>query len=260
LRTRVLSACVLIPIVGALVYLGGWWLFGGMALVTVLCILEACRMLVLVGHRPTFGIMAILAGALLLSAQSPQWHATAFIITVGLLASISWQLLQKGRATPTADWAVTFGFGLYLGWLAGHFISIRALPDGMRWLAVALLITWVADTGAYCAGTLLGKNKLVPRLSPKKTWEGVIGGWIAAEIAGVAFASWLGLTTPEGIVMGLIASLVAPFGDLAISMIKRNAGVKDTGGLIPGHGGMLDRVDSLLFVVPLFYYFATWVR
>jgi phosphatidate cytidylyltransferase len=125
----------------------------------------------------------------------------------------------------------------------------------MWWLLMAILITWSNDTLAYFTGVTIGKHKLWPRLSPKKSWEGTVGGFLGAALAGglVAMLSPLSIGFGLGALIGLIGGILALFGDLSISMVKRQVGVKDSGHLIPGHGGMLDRLDSVLFVVPFVY-------
>ncbi len=134
-------------------------------------------------------------------------------------------------------------------------VLLRFLPNGFWYVLFGFLVTWAADSAAYFVGVSLGKHKLWPRLSPKKTWEGTIGGFVAAAAAGAFLAGVLpvGISWLFGGVVGLIAGVLALFGDLSISMIKRQVGVKDTGTFFRGHGGMLDRLDSLLFTLPFIY-------
>ena len=131
------------------------------------------------------------------------------------------------------------------------------MPDGQWWLIFGFLVTWANDSVAYFVGTNLGRHKLWPRLSPKKTWEGTVGGWIGAAATGglLIWFTPLGDDVPVlfGVVVGLFCGVLGLFGDLSISMLKRQAGVKDSGVFFPGHGGMLDRLDSLLFVLPFVY-------
>ncbi len=125
------------------------------------------------------------------------------------------------------------------------------------WLAIALLGTWICDTGAYFVGRAWGKHRFFPQISPKKTLEGAIGGFVTGVIA-VALLGYglVRLNIAVGLILGVLIVLAATFGDLAESVIKRQVGVKDSGQIIPGHGGMLDRLDSLMFVTPLVYCFA----
>jgi phosphatidate cytidylyltransferase len=139
--------------------------------------------------------------------------------------------------------------------MMAQVLALRLSPEGLWWLLFGLLITWTNDTAAYFVGVTIGRHKLWPRLSPKKTWEGTIGGWVAATLLGGMLALWLPLSKSlvYGAGLGALCGVLALFGDLAISMVKRQVGVKDSGKLFPGHGGMLDRIDSVLFVLPFLY-------
>ena len=263
LRTRVLSAFVLIPIVGWSVWRGDWWLFACVLLATGLAGHEFGQLMRRADFAPSTIFILATVVICLLDAQLPTLDLALPGLTWILILSISWQLFQAQRPAPTADWAVTIAGGLYLGWLAAHMIRLRMMPDGLDWGILALLVTWGNDTAAYLVGNAWGRHKLWPRLSPRKTWEGVLGGTVGSLLtgAGVGFLAmhWLGVIGPvHGLMVGLLASVVGPFGDLAISMMKRHAQVKDSSHIIPGHGGFLDRTDSLLFVVVAAYYYATW--
>ena len=145
---------------------------------------------------------------------------------------------------------------LYIGLTLSYLVMTRLLPEG-EWLIIfLLLVTWAGDTGAYYVGTLCGQRPLAPRISPKKTTEGLIGGLAFATVA-----AWFlpALSSLDCMMLALLLTGAGLWGDLAESAIKRSAGVKDSGGLLPGHGGMLDRIDSLLFTAPAFYYYVTWL-
>ena len=151
---------------------------------------------------------------------------------------------------------------LYVGFPLSTVVLTRALPSG-EWLVLFLaVVTWASDTGAYYAGTLWGKHPLLPSISPKKTVEGVLGGLVltigVALVAQQWFASQLSLA--DAVILGVLLTTAGLLGDLFESMIKRRTGVKDSGGILPGHGGMLDRLDSLLFTAPTFYYYVAYVR
>ena len=130
---------------------------------------------------------------------------------------------------------------------------------GAEYVLFVLSIVWAADVGAYFVGRRIGRTRLAPRVSPGKTWEGVIGGMIAASIAALLGSSWLGQPPATLLPLALSIAAISIVGDLTVSMFKRNAGLKDSGNLFPGHGGVLDRIDSVTAAVPLFALYATWV-
>lgn len=156
---------------------------------------------------------------------------------------------------------LVFG-ALYVGFLGGHLILLRALPDGALWLIIASAITASSDTGAYFVGRAVGKRKLCPNISPNKTKEGALGGVLAGCIAALGFSLLLmpSVNLLFILVSAIFLSIVGILGDLTESIIKRGTGKKDSGKWLGGHGGILDRVDSLLFVGPVFYYLlAFWI-
>jgi phosphatidate cytidylyltransferase len=157
------------------------------------------------------------------------------------------------------DGAMTLFGVLYLGLTLGMLSMTRLLPQGEWLIFFLLLVTWASDTGAYYVGTLYGRHRLAPTISPKKTVEGLVGGLIAAIIAGY-IARWWFLPELSGLdclVLATLLTIAGLWGDLAESAMKRTVGMKDSGGILPGHGGMLDRLDSLLFATPVFYYYIT---
>jgi phosphatidate cytidylyltransferase len=150
---------------------------------------------------------------------------------------------------------------LYIGLTLSYLVLVRLLPQGESFVFFLLLVTWAADTGAYYVGTLYGQRRLAPRISPKKTVEGLAGGLAGATIVAYA-ARWTfvpDFSLADTLVLAVLLTVAGLWGDLVESAIKRSAGVKDSGGLLPGHGGMLDRLDSLLFTAPAFYYYVTFM-
>ena len=261
LRARVLSAIFLAPVVFLLVYLGDIpWLIA-----VLLVSIQAWREMAQLLQRNHFTVDRTLGLFFVVGAVAEAYLHTTGLLSVDLLRpllaglilfSLIWALYNKG-AHPTADWGVTVASALYLGFLMGHFIVLRERSDGLRWVTVAIALPWVADATAYFVGSTLGKHKLWPRISPKKTWEGLIGGSAAAIIAAPLLGIWLLDLNPWlGLLLGVLVAIVDPFGDFAVSLFKRMAQIKDSSQLIPGHGGVLDRLDSLLFIFPLVTYFA----
>ncbi|MGD9101320.1 MAG: phosphatidate cytidylyltransferase [Anaerolineae bacterium] len=267
LLVRSLSAAVLIPLALGAIYVGGNLLFTLMALMLGLASFEFVRLMEREGNHPslllTWGFVSV--GLFVARDPSGTWLRPAL---AGLLGgALVWQVFQSPRyqgeqvqrPAPTADWALTVTGGLYVGWMGGHVIALREGPDGFQWLLLPLLITWAADSGAYFVGSTWGRRKLAPYLSPGKTWEGTVGGWLTGIVAGGLVAGLLGLGVVHGLVLGVFIGVASPLGDLGISMIKRQVGVKDTSDLIPGHGGMLDRIDSILFTIVIGYYYVQWI-
>jgi len=184
------------------------------------------------------------------------WTMTTLALPITLL-------LARGSFERRLKDTALIAFGvLYIGFTLSTVASTRLLAGGERLVLFLALVTWAADTGAYYAGTLWGKHPLAPSISPKKTIEGVGGGvglaLLAALVAQIFFVPELSLT--DMVILGLLLTAAGLIGDLCESAIKRRSGVKDSGNILPGHGGMLDRLDSLLFTAPAFYYYVTYVR
>lgn len=186
-----------------------------------------------------------------------------------IIATASRQVFEKNQDSPVATVALTiFGF-LYVPFLFSYLLKIMfhlpaRLSDGI-WLAVYLVaVTKITDIGAYVIGSLCGRHKLIPRISPGKSWEGLAGGLVCATAASVGLAQVIPVTTPafhgaHPWILGLSIALLGVVGDLAESVIKRDARSKDSGGLIPGIGGLLDLIDSILFTAPFFYAYLIFV-
>lgn len=259
LRTRIITTLVLVPLAAGLVFAGGIWFWGGVTVVALLAGWEFSQMMRAGGYHPTAWLSLGLIFLLVLDGYRPEWQLLRVGLSLALLLSLSWQLFQSSRPTPTADWALTVTGGLYVGWSMAHLVALRQLPTGLAWVWLALLATWGADILAYFVGRAVGRHKLWPRHSPHKSWEGLAGsiggGWLGAFIASFFFPLSWAVAWP----IATLIPIVGLFGDLSISMIKRQVGVKDSSNLLPGHGGFLDRIDSLLFVNIVVYYYAWWV-
>ncbi len=257
LAKRVLSAVALIPIVALAVYIGGWGLLALIVVVGLLAGYEYLRLLRALQLTPPmfWGLLLILL--FIADAQWPQLGLAGWGLVLVILLSLTHEVFRCNAPGSLQRWGLTLAGGLYIGLFLGHALKLRALEQGLAWMVLALVGTWLCDTGAYFVGITWGRRRFFPLISPKKTWEGAIGGLISGVIAVILLGRWLlGLSVGWGALIGVALVLGATFGDLAESVIKRQAGVKDSGQLIPGHGGMLDRIDSLLFVFPIVYYLA----
>jgi len=260
LRQRVLVAIIVAPVTILAAWYGGVILTLGVIGVALLASWELCDLIEQAGFVPQRLLALFLAIVLPLAAHfQPQGLAADLTVTVAIFLSLLIQLWRGNRRGALASWALSLAGSLYVSWLLSHFILLRQLPLGDYWLLFALLVTWVCDSAAYTIGSAFGRRRLAPQISPKKSWEGAIAGIVAAGIVGLVATSWLAIPLFLGGLIGFVAGLGAVVGDLAESLIKRQAGVKDSGTLFPGHGGMLDRVDSLLFVVAMIFYCARWL-
>ncbi len=257
LKIRLITASLLIPLILGSVYFGGLVFFALVTLALLLAGDEFFKMAQNVGHRtmPTLGWVLIALFAW--NAFDPVDYFRPILAGVIILTLVL-GVFQHAEGW-LAGWAITLAGALYVGGLGAYFLLVRNLPNGMIWTAAALVTAWMTDTGAYLAGTRLGKHKFFPLISPKKTWEGAIGGWIAAPVALVALGWLFDLPLVHCALLGLLIGIAATFGDLAESLLKRQTGVKDSSNIVPGHGGMLDRLDSLLFTAVVTYYYLVWV-
>lgn len=253
LYQRILSAAVGIPVLLAAVWRGGWLLFAATVLIMLLSLYEFNRLFLLTETKTSFFIMA--AGMLILSAGA-LWGGAGFyglaVVPVVMIIFISGVLSYPG-VTP-AGVAVRLTGTLYIS-LFIYFYLIRTLDGGQLWILILLASIWAGDTLAYFTGKKLGKRKLAPELSPGKTVEGAVGG-LAGGILGAFGVNFLFPSLPLGQVLAVsaVAGVFGIIGDLFESSLKRQGGIKDSGNIIPGHGGVLDRFDSLIFAAPAVYY------
>jgi phosphatidate cytidylyltransferase len=264
MKTRLISALILLPIGIAVILIGGGLFDLAMAFIFTLAVYEFVQLMKTGKFAPNLIFAVALVWVLLLDVVVPRLNWSRPALALLLIAALTWQMRQRS-GSPTANWALTVAGGIYLGVAGAHFILIRQLNNGQWWLLLALTGTWLADSGAYFIGRKFGVHKMTPSLSPKKSWEGLAGGVafgvVLNSLLAVVLSQALNIYLPwwAGAVLGLIGALIGVLGDLSISMIKREVGAKDSGRIIPGHGGVLDRLDSLLFTIVVSYYFIVWV-
>ncbi|MFN2146385.1 MAG: phosphatidate cytidylyltransferase [Anaerolineales bacterium] len=265
---RVLVALILMPI-GLLAMFSGENYFAiMMAVFLMVGAYEFIGISRIGGYHPAD--FAVYGTVLLLPLGRTFWPQIDPLLTLVffVLAAGIYHLVQyeRGKDHTIADMAFTFTGMIYLGVLGSHFMAIRGLPGGEWWMLVTLTSVWSADTGAYAIGKWIGKTPLVPRLSPKKTLEGYIGGLVAAGVLApllLMFYHRMGwpvppeITIPQTVIMGVVMGIFTVAGDLMISMMKRTYSLKDTGTILLGHGGVLDRIDSWLWAVSIGYYLIT---
>lgn len=269
LRERARSAAILIPPLLVAMWLGGPWITLVVGLAVVLAGMEAFRLLTLAGHASMPGLGIVLGVIVALGDSVKELPGGSGL----LLAALGIVLIGVGALTkldPREGIAIfattTFG-ALYIGLLG--FVARLATADAAisptsplaglgrerAWILALVFVVWAFDTFAYFIGRRFGRRPFMHHISPSKTMEGVAGGLVAAAIVGAALVAALGRPWLFGMVFGLVVGAAAQAGDLAESMLKRAAGAKESGTLIPGHGGILDRVDSFLFAAPVAYFY-----
>lgn len=263
LRTRFLTALVALPVL-VLTTLAGGWLFA-LAILALLAIggWEYVALLQHERHHPPlaliWALIALPYGAVWF--DHPEWNTPGLIgLLIATMGIMIWRM-ERQQPQPIIDIALAVFGGVYLGWLGSTILAIRLLNEGAFLLLMSYALIALADSAAYFVGSTTGKHKMSPHVSPKKSWEGYAGGVVTGAICGAAF----GVISPanvlswgHGAVLGLLVSVMGIVGDLGISAIKRQMGAKDSSNLIPGHGGVLDRIDSVLITTALSFYYLTW--
>ena len=270
LKNRIITAAWAIPLLGVIIWFGEPYFTVFIAIVGLLAAMEFYHLTKGAKAQPltVFGIiwtilLIVVRNTTLQSKIEPYIGADLLIptiITAGMAVSLFLLLIRKKKLGAFTDWAWTFAGILYIGWLLSYLVTLRGLADGRNWVFLAIFVTFGSDSAAYCIGKIMGKRKLAPTISPGKTWEGSIAGLVGAAAVSLLFL----LPTPvkltaylnwwQLIIIGLLVSVFGQLGDLIESLFKRNAGVKDSGNIFPGHGGMLDRMDSIVFAVVIVYY------
>ncbi|HET8786178.1 MAG TPA: phosphatidate cytidylyltransferase [Candidatus Limnocylindrales bacterium] len=265
MRQRATSAAILVPLLLVVIALGGVVLSLAIAAITVLAAREVFTLLRSAGHPALLALGSVLALTVVLDAAFPDVleGSGLLLIGIGVVLTAVAAFTRPDPRDGLGTWMATVFGAIYVGMLAfvvrlGH--AGPALPAGAPleqlgpergWIVLLILAVWSYDTGAYLVGRRFGREKFLTHLSPSKTYAGLIGGVTATTVVVALMLFGLGQPPVHALVLGPLAALAAQAGDLAESMLKRAAGSKDSGSLIPGHGGMLDRVDSFLFAAPV---------
>lgn len=272
---RFISATCAIPVILIAVWMGGLVLAILIGIIAGLAILEFYRLLKLRNIRPpiligfSWTLSFIFAGYLLPGM-------VAWIAAVGALGIFIWCNVRylmpaalgmtshtKSTALKKAltNWIYSCAGAYYIGWTMSLLLIIRHEPMGLYWVLTIIFGTFATDTGAFMTGRLLGRTLMAPSISPRKTWEGAAGGTVFGTIISALMVLFMPITISliPAIVLGVLISLAAQIGDLLESALKRASDVKDSGNIIPGHGGILDRADSIVLVIVVVYYFSWWI-
>ncbi len=279
---RVGTAVVLMPVVIALVLWGSTTLVAvAVAVLTAVALWEYFGLGEAIGHRG-YRVWTVVCAVLLIYAQwipsydhrvagrmyfflghhlgeAPSPLSVFFLFVVGLTVITLWGKRALVEALPAAG--ISSSALLLVAFPLSYAVALHGLrPMGPKMLLFACGITWAGDTAAYFVGRGIGKHPLAPHLSPKKTWEGSVGGMAGSLVVAYAFSYWIKIPVGHLLAMGAIGNVAGQMGDLLESAYKRSAGVKDSGGLLPGHGGILDRIDALILCIPVIWYYLVLVN
>ena len=277
LKKRVITALLGIPLLITIIWFGEPWFSILVALWGLLAALEFYRMAAAAKIPPVtyFGLIGTVL--FILSPHFNDAALTPLLLTLAVILPLIWLLLRWQQEEAFIGWAWTIAGILYIGWLLSYFVALRGSYQplsitgtaGRNWLFLAIFTTFASDTAAFFVGRAVGRHPLAPRISPGKTREGAIAGVFGAIIVSLLFSlpRFFTIANPfylldfsywQAILLGLLVSIFGQLGDLVESLLKRNLKVKDSGWLIPGHGGVLDRIDSVVFTGIVVYYYVLW--
>lgn len=265
LRKRILVGLSLLPLGILATYFGGWFYTITSGLIAGIAAWEYSQLMRRGGSKPA--VLVVVGGSIILHLQRQLmgFDFSHLSLSVLILASIGFHLLdyERDRKEAATDLGVTLTGFFYLGWIGAYMVSLRNLPEGRWWTFLVLLSVWAADICAYIFGKRWGRHILVQHLSPHKTWEGFWGGAAGGLVSSILLSlifSVLSTDFPRwgGIWIGLLIGICGTLGDLSESLIKRQAGAKDSSNLLPGHGGVFDRIDSWIWMGVIGYYLIFW--
>ncbi len=258
---RIGSAALLIAVVLAALILGGVWLYGAVSVVLAAALLEYGGLTRALQAPAPLWLLFPLSFALLLRDPLAARVDLSLILAVATVAGLGVMVFLPDWQRALMRWALAVGGSLYLGYLFSFYLSLYFLhqPDpnhiGFGYIVFIFGAIWLGDTAALLIGLRWGRHRFFPKISPRKTVEGAVGEMVASTLLFALFAPLVNIDWPHNLVLGLLIGFFAQVGDLVESQLKRSAGVKDASQLIPGHGGILDRIDSLLLVGVVVYYY-----
>ena len=265
---RILTALVGVPLLIGAIWVGFPWLTVLVAVAALLGLIEFYRIGPAHPVPIVFALGALWTAMFIAAGRlTGPWYdySTHLVLGSGVVLALPWLIYNRNRTGVLSTWAYAVCGPIYVGFLLAHGLMLRDLEDGAdfgrNWLLLSLSVTFATDTGAFFTGQAIGRHPMSPSISPNKTWEGAIGGFTLAVGIALVLGILLQLSVPlwQAALMGAAIGVLAQFGDLAESRLKRAAGVKDTGNILPGHGGILDRLDSIVFTLPMVYYLAALV-
>lgn len=263
LITRTITALVGAPIIWACVYFGGLYFLILVLGLALFSLNEFYNLMMKKGYFPAYwvgNLITIFFIWVSYYSLNKNWElAHSAILTIAATLALMAGIFLKREKDTIVDVAVTLLGMIYIGWFFSYFLFIRNVTAHGAFLFFLMATIWAMDIAAYLVGKKFGKHKMCPTISPNKTWEGAIAGFITAVLAADIFSGFVLINGTHALVLGTIIGIVAQLSDLVESVIKRDAGVKDASDIVPGHGGVLDRMDSFILTAPIMYYYVVWV-
>jgi len=258
---RTISALIIFIIGLSLIFSGGWIYTVGVTVILACAAWEFIDLFIKGGYHPNPYLLVLGTVGIMFSAYLDKPVFTSFVYACTIFSILLFTILNYERYEKTAafDFTIEMAAVLFITFLGSYLIKIRFLPNGSFWIMISIIPASIGDIGAYFAGSLFGKHKLAPKLSPNKTIEGYIGGVFSGILAGYTLGLIARIYVPvitvtASILIGSITGILSPLGDLSKSIFKRQFNRKNTGSIIPGHGGILDRIDTWLWAGPIAYY------
>lgn len=265
LQQRILSAIIFVPVCLLAVFFGGWVFMVTVTVIFGIGAWEFWHMFKEANYSPNALLIILGTICLALSRVATSQDISGLVLSAFVLASLATHVYayDHGVETSGLDFCFTLSGIIYVGWLGSYVMALRFLPDGVGWILLAILGVSISDIGAYFFGLMLGRHKVSKRVSPAKSLEGYFGGILTACLFGYLFGSLAAphssfITAANGLLITLAVSSFSLIGDLGESLLKRQFNLKDSSKLIPGHGGVLDRIDTWLWAGVISYYLITW--
>lgn len=260
---RSLTILIGAPIIWACTYYGGLWFLALVLVLALFSVNEFYGLMMKKGYFPAFVVGNVITIFFIVFAYysiNQKWEsAQSAILTIAAILALMAGVFLKREEDTIVDVAVTLLGMIYIGWFFSFFLFIRNLTAHGAYMFFLLFAVWAMDVVAYLVGKKFGRHKMAPNISPNKTWEGAIAGFFTCVIAADIFSGFSMINGTHALVLGVIIGIAAQLSDLVESVIKRDAHAKDSGDMLPGHGGMLDRMDSFILTAPIMYYYVVWV-